>query len=243
MRPEEVSIKECIYGRRTLRRYSEKVVSDEIVRDIIMAGLQAPSACNFQAWKFIVLDNVEKKAEFIAAYGTGPRGGRPMIENCSKGVLVTYRNDLGVSGRKLSDYIQSAAAAIQNMILYATACGVGCCWICDLPSVEETRKVFNIPENYDVVAFVSMGYPTEGKGTSTASQLYHYGSEENFRMHKRRYSFEQFVSYNEFVRVEGDSSYAKYPKYNAVSKLKEKYPSLYGFYQKLRKRVTPNSDT
>lgn len=241
MNPNEISIKDCIYGRRTVRKYTDERIPDEIMREILNAAVHAPSACNFQAWKFIVLNDETKKQEFLNEYGDGCRGGRPMIENCQQGVLVTYRNDLGVSGRVFSDYIQSAAAAVQNILLMASAYGIGCCWICDLPKPEKIRKVFQIPENYDVIAFVSMGYPQKNS-TSAASQLYHYGSQENFKLHKRRYTFEQFVSYNSFERVEGDSTYGKYPKYNQISKLKNRFPRLYGFYQKMKRRVTPNAD-
>ncbi len=241
MNPEEMSLKDCIFGRRTIRKYTDDPIPEPVMHEILTAALHAPSACNFQAWKFIVLNDEKKKAEFLEAYGTGPRGGRPMIENCRQGVLVTYRNDLGVSGRGFSDYIQSAAAAIQNMLLMASSYGIGCCWICDLPEPDKIRTVFHIPENYDVIAFVSMGYPQKS-GTTAASQAYHYGSEEKFKQHKKRYSFEQFVSYNQFERIPGDSTYARYPRYNRVAKLKSRFPGLYGFYQKLRHRVTPNAD-
>ena len=54
---------------------------------------------------------------------------------------------------------------------------------------------------------------------------------------------EQFVSFNQFCTINGDSSQAKYPKYNTLAKLKEKYPTLYGVIQIVKKRGTPNSET
>ena len=231
---KEMNVKECIYGRRSIRKYNESKITDDELKEIISAGIHAPSACNFQAWKFIVLNSDEKKHEFLEAYGNDPRGGKPMIENSQQGILVTYRNDLGVSGRALCDYIQSAAAAIQNMLLMATSLGIGSCWICDLPKMDTMRKVFHIPSNYDVIAYVSLGYPVSGGGTSSiASQVYHYGSEENFKLHKRRYTYEQCVSYNEFTIVDGDSTMGKYPIRDYKAKLKEKYPHLYTLSYKL----------
>ena len=68
-------------------------------------------------------------------------------------------------------------------------------------------------------------------------------SEENYINHKRRYTMEQFVSFNQFCTINGDSSQAKYPKYNTLAKLKEKYPTLHGVIQIVKKRGTPNSET
>lgn len=235
-----MTIKECIFERRTVRKYNEEKIPEKILYEIIKAGLYAPSACNFQAWKVIVLEG-DTKGKFVKLYGNGSRGGRPMIENCQQGILMTYRNDLGVSGRRYDDYIQSAAAAIQNMILMASSFGIGCCWICDLPDENGIKRLLEIPENYDVIAFVSMGYPIAGSTTTLASQRYHYGSEQEFKQHKRRYTFEQFVSINQFTRVSGDSTFANYPLYDWKAKLKEKIPVLYGIIQVLKKRETPNA--
>ena len=243
MNTKELTLNECIYNRRTVRKYTGEIIPDNVLKEILKAAVYAPSACNFQAWKIIVLNDQDKKKEFVKAYGKGPRGGKPRIESCQQGVLMTYRNDLGVSGRRYGDYIQSAAAAIQNMILMAENYGVGCCWICDLPDAAEIRRIFSIPNTYDIIAFVSMGYPVIKQGTSISSQIYHYGSEENYINHKRRYTMEQFVSFNQFCTINGDSSQAKYPKYNTLAKLKEKYPTLYGVIQIVKKRGTPNSET
>lgn len=237
---KSMTIKECIFQRRTVRKYNKEKIPENILCEIIEAGLYAPSACNFQAWKVIVLED-DTKRDFIKLYGNGPRGGKPMIEDCQQGILMTYRNDLGVSGRRYNDYIQSAAAAIQNMILMASSLGVGCCWICDLPDENGIKRLLEIPENYDVIAFVSMGYPITGATSTLASQRYHYGSEWEYKQHKRRYTFEQFVSKNRFTSVNGDSTFANYPLYDWKARLKEKIPALYGIIQVLKKRETPNA--
>ena len=62
-----LTVKDCIYARRTIRKYTDEKVSDEDMKEILMAGLQAPSACNFQAWKFIVVNTEEKRQEFLNA--------------------------------------------------------------------------------------------------------------------------------------------------------------------------------
>lgn len=223
---KKMPIEECIFGRRTIRQYTDKSIPQDVLDKILEAGLYAPSACNFQAWKIIVVNEEKIKKDVIALYGKKSRGGVSIIEACRQFLVMTYRNDLDVSGRIVGDYIQSAAAAIQNMLLMAYSYGIGCCWICDLPKVKEVRHVLNIPDNYDVIAFVSLGYPKGSVGSCSESQIYHYGSEENFRKHKRRYTKEQFISYNSFMAVEGDSTYGRYPQKSLRNTLYKRFPFL-----------------
>lgn len=56
-----MEIEECIFGRRTVRNYLEQQITEETIREIINAGMYAPSACNFQAWKYIIITNDKNK--------------------------------------------------------------------------------------------------------------------------------------------------------------------------------------
>ena len=74
-----------------------------------------------------------------------------------------------------------------------------------------------------------------GGTSSIQSQIYHYGSVENFKQHKRRYTFDQFISYNEFIVSTGDSTMGKYPKRTFSVKLRERFQVLYSVEEKWRK--------
>lgn len=130
-----------------------------------------------------------------------------------------------VSGRKHKDYVQSAAASIQNMLLMAYAKGVGACWICDLPKQSVMRSIFNIPKNYDVIAYVALGYPLIGKESTKEQKEYHYGTEKEYDLHERRYSYQQVVCREKFMRVEGDSTYMQLRKENLKEKVWKCLPS------------------
>lgn len=177
-----MQIEEAIYGRRSIRSFSNDQVSDELLQKIIHAGVYAPSACNFQAWKFIIIDDDRIKDEIVS------RGGSAIIKKSPQGILVIYRNNLMVTGHKHFDYVQSAAASIQNMLLMAYSLGVASCWICNLPSSKELRPVLDIPKDYSVIAYIALGYSTEGTGSTTAQMKYHYGNTDSFIKHKRRFS-------------------------------------------------------
>jgi len=46
-----------IYQRRSVRNFSDKEVSDEVIKEIIRAGTYAPTAVNKQPWRFVVITN------------------------------------------------------------------------------------------------------------------------------------------------------------------------------------------
>lgn len=147
---------DAIYSRRSVRKYTEGKIDRKELEKIIDAGIQAPSACNIQGWRFIVVDDSELLKKLTKM------GAATFVKNAPQGILVVYDNR--TDNLEYMDYLQSAAAAIQNMMLAAHSLGIGSCWVCHLPKKGELRDVFNIPQHYDPIAFVSMGYPEKAPG-------------------------------------------------------------------------------
>ena len=168
----------------------------------------APSACNYQAWKII---NVIEST-ILEEYSTSG-GASPLISKAGRCLVVCYKNDIYSRGRMHYDYIQSASALIQNMLLLFHSNGIGACWICDLPKQNVSRKIFKIPKNYSVIACIIYGYTTNNILNSNTKQhmIFHYGDEKNFKLHKRKYSYEQIVSNNFFEYAKGDCESGVYP--------------------------------
>lgn len=197
-----MDFKECMLTRKSIRKFTDEPVSEEIIRDIINAAIYAPSACNFAAWKYIIITKESPNRKAIS---------NKIALNAPYGILVTYRNNMYVTGRKHGDYIQSAAASVQNMLLYINSIGLGACWICDIPKDAQLRKVFNIPSNFDVICYVAFGHPQEGTGSTEQQMNYHYGDVKSFKERKRRYSIDQVLCKDSFVITENDVTFAKYP--------------------------------
>ncbi len=199
-----MELKEAIFGRRSIRNYEDLPVENEKIQLLIEAATYAPSACNFQAWKYIVIDDEQVLDDIVKI------GGNPIIKRAKVGIMVLYRNDLMVDGRKHYDYIQSAAASIQNMLLRAYDLGLATCWICNIPTNDELRPILHFPKNYDVIAYVTVGYPKSGNESNTNEMVYHYSTVDNYKNHKRRFSYDQVVCRNTFKSVEGDSTVYTY---------------------------------
>ena len=208
-----MEFKECLYSRRSIRNYSNKKVSEKTIEDIINAAIHAPSACNFAAWKFIVINDKNKDKSVFE---------NQVVKEAPYGILVTYRNDLYVTGRAYDDYVQSASAAIENMLLYINSIGLGGCWVCGLPKEKIIKKTFGIPKNFDVIAYVAFGYPLKDNENSKKAIEYHYGNKKDYSDHKRRYTLDQVICKNKFEIVDGDCTHTKYPSKKLLLKNKIK---------------------
>jgi nitroreductase len=141
----------AIEQRRSVREFLDKEVDPEMVREIIRLGTLAPTACNRQGWRFIVVSDPEIRRKI------SERGGSKIIVKAPAGILVLY-NKFTINV-EYPDNVESASACIQNMLLAATSLGLGTCWINHLPPKACLRRIFAIPSRYDIVAYIALGYP------------------------------------------------------------------------------------
>jgi len=168
-----MELEHALNSRRSVRIFLDKPVEKEKLAVLIMAGNLAPSACNKQAWKFIMVDKDDLKNRLV------DEGGSMVIKNAPTGILVLYHNQ--TLGSDYHDDIQSAAASIENILLKAVELGLGGCWICHLPPAKIIRKIFKIPENFTPVSYLLLGYPAK--------------EPQNV---PRQYSLAEIMNYNEF---------------------------------------------
>jgi nitroreductase len=145
---------EAIKTRRSVRKYTKKPISEDLVLKILDAGRWAPSADNKQPWSFIVLRDMEVKRRVAEATTYGK-----FLDNAPLGVAVII--DPQVSSR--SGGVEDGANATQNMLLAAHALGLGSCWIGSYNSVYEERvkELLNIPMEKRLLSIISIGYSDE----------------------------------------------------------------------------------
>lgn len=212
-----MEIMKCIKKRRSIRKFSPVKIDNDTIYKLVDAAIYAPSACNMQAWKFIVVQSTNKKKELIEY------GAAKWITNAPIGILVIYRNDVTINGKLYKDHYQSAAAAIQNLLLESTNLGLATCWICDLPRPQHIKKIFNIPKQFDIIAYIAIGYPLVD---DSLLSLKHYGNTENFKLHARKYSVDEVICYDSFNFIDKKCTYIP-SKNKLVLKrffLKRKFP-------------------
>lgn len=142
---------EAIKNRRSIRIFEDRPVPDDIIEKIIEAGQWAPSACNRQDWKFIIIESREVRDRIMRETTAYFVGKAPLL------ILVIYSNR--TDNLEYKDHLLSAAMAIQNMQLVAYSLGLGACCVNNLPIKSRLRKLLNIPRSFDPVALLCMGYP------------------------------------------------------------------------------------
>ena len=146
---------EEIYKRRSIRKYTDKEISDEDMKKILKAGMNAPSAHNLKPYDLIVIKN-KKTLNKLAEAGQYSK----MLYEANAAIAVCSRAD-----NKETPYLQADCGAVtENILLEATHLGIGTCWIGGYPNIEKTAKekeILEIPDDYQVFCLISMGYPAE----------------------------------------------------------------------------------
>ena len=185
-------------ARRSVRKYLDKQVPEELIREVLEAARWAPSAHNAQPWRFIVLADPQAKrrlAETMAdtwaseAAKEGvyiePKTFKLRVErfvNAPALVLACFCMD-GMA--KLPDdekqrierdlAMQSLAAAVQNMLLAAHSLGLGTCWFCAPSFCKQTvRETLEIPKEVEPEALIMLGYPAEEPAAPVRKPLDEY---------------------------------------------------------------------
>ncbi|MHA1379579.1 MAG: nitroreductase family protein [Candidatus Helarchaeota archaeon] len=158
MESAEILMK-IIKERRSIRKFTDEEVPDEILQRFLTAAKWAPSAGDVQAWDFIVVKDVGIKEKLsAAALGQNPVKKAPVvIAVCANQIRSarTYR----ARGANLYCY-QDTAAAIQNMLLTIHANGYGAVWIGAFDD-KKAAEILKTPEGVRPIALIPIGVPAE----------------------------------------------------------------------------------
>lgn len=156
-----------IKSRQSDRKYSDKPIEKEKLERIIEAGRMAPSACNSQPWKFIVVsepDLIGKLAEASSAKLLGMN----IFVSQAPVLLVVVREQANYSSRigakiKRRDYsLIDIGIASENICLQSEAEGIGSCMI-GWFNEDQVRKTLGIPKSKRVELIITLGYSLSEK--------------------------------------------------------------------------------
>jgi nitroreductase len=175
---------DLILSRQSDRSYGDKPVEQEKIDRIAEAGRMAPSACNAQPWKFIVVTDPELRSEISVAASARLLGMNSFV-NQAPVIMVIVREKANITSRvggtvKKKDYsLIDIGIASENICLQAQAEGIGSCMIGWFDE-NEVKKILGIPRSKRVELLITLGYP--------AKEL----------REKRRKPLSETVSYNKY---------------------------------------------
>lgn len=160
---------ECIVSRQSVRTYEKKDIPNELIGQILEAGIHAPSAGNIQPWEFIVVKDKKTKIELASAALRQRHVEEAPVVVVVCADLEKSVNRYGDRGRTLY-CIQDTAAAIENMLLTANALGLGACWV---GAFEEGRvkSILRIPGRLRPVALLTIGFPISYEKPTKTSRI------------------------------------------------------------------------
>jgi nitroreductase len=146
-----MSLIDSILTRRSIRRYENKDIPEEMLHQILEAGRQAPSAANMQPVRFVILKDYEAKRKLSnRRFSRFIKDSPVVIAGCANvGHILTGKWA-----------IVDATIAMQNMVVAAWALGIGSCWIGSFDE-KKVKQLLNIPKSWKVVALITFGYPDE----------------------------------------------------------------------------------
>ncbi|MFA5744309.1 MAG: nitroreductase family protein [Candidatus Nanoarchaeia archaeon] len=152
----------CINTRRSIRKYKNKKIPADIIKQLITAGSNAPSSMNDQPWVFITITkrqtiaNLTKvKAQLSKFIGTAP-------------LIIACCYD-ETKSRSKAHNLENVALAAENILLTCNALKLGACYVTAFdsrfPEIEKSIiKELKLPKNVKPVCLISIGYPDQKPG-------------------------------------------------------------------------------
>jgi nitroreductase len=162
------SIMDIIKKRKSIRKYKDKPLPQDVLSAILEAAKHAPTARNMQQLEYKVVTSkalMEKLTQGLAAVVQsmglplkGPPGAKPdFFRGAPLLIIVTAPKD-NIFGAT------EAGLAVQNIMLYAVSVNLGTCFIGMVREIARDRnllQMLHIPDNMNIVAALTCGYPDE----------------------------------------------------------------------------------
>jgi len=162
LKTEFNSFFDLVRKRRSCRNYSEAPVPDALIRNCLEAARLAPSACNKQPWRFIVVKDCELRRK-LCSDGLLPGISMPWAQKapvivvlCAETSILTHTIAPMIS--KVQYHLIDIGIAGEHFVLAAEAQGLGTCWI-GWFNEKQVRKILTLPRSLQILSLISLGHP------------------------------------------------------------------------------------
>ena len=142
---------DVIKSRRSIRRFKNKPIPDDVLTEILECAHLAPTAINIQPWLIgCVTDKVQ-----LERLGNMADHGKFIKDSAACFAVFCEKSQ--------KYYLEDGCAATMNIITAAAAGGIGTCWVAGDKKeyVEAVRTLLEVPDNYTLVSLIAAGYPDE----------------------------------------------------------------------------------
>lgn len=184
---------EVLERRRTVRDFSNREVTDDVLQKVLATAFKAPTNDHLRQFEFVVVRGRENIAKVIAPLAKNMAAFKELVaevdESGDKDKMAMFADALPKQQKMLMEsglliipffrqltcpllkpteqsslnYFASAWCAVENMLLAATAEGLGAVFhIPVADEVEKIKELVHTPEGYEFTCLLTIGYPAEG---------------------------------------------------------------------------------
>lgn len=151
-----MDVTKAILSRRSIRKYTDKLVADSDLEALLMAAMHAPSAVNEQPWHFVVIKDRNTLSEVSQLIRTAP-----MAKYAAVAIAVcgdkSLENFPGL-------WVLDCSAAAENILLEAAGRRLGAVWTAVYPFEERVNAIkhlLELPANIIPLCIIAVGHPAE----------------------------------------------------------------------------------
>lgn len=152
------SLMQVMAERFSCRNYdTSRLPGRDLLDAVLDAARIAPSACNRQPWRFMIVEGDEASQIMTRAYE------REWIKTAPTFIIALGDHDTAwhrpYDGKDHTDV--DISIAVEHLCLAAASVGLGTCWVCNF-NPEVIRETYSLPEHLEPIAIIPIGYPAPG---------------------------------------------------------------------------------
>ena len=152
-----MELMEALQKRRSVRKFTQQPVPEEMIHTLLHAAMSGPSACNRTPWEFWVVTQAETLEKL--------RKASRFTNHEAKLAIIVAGNLSRALPMQLGEYwIQDCSAATENILLQATDLGLGAVWCGIYPQKQaekRVRELLGLTEKQIPLNIIFLGFPAE----------------------------------------------------------------------------------
>lgn len=149
---------EIIQQRKSIRKYKNQPIDKEIIEEILESARLAPSAVNFQPWKFFVCQSEHAKSVVYESYPREWFRAAPLYI-----IACGNRDESWKRPCDGKDHLDiDIAIAVEHMVLKITELELGTCWVCNF-NPQVIKEKLPLEENLEPIVILPIGYPQDSQ--------------------------------------------------------------------------------
>lgn len=156
-----MDVVDTIKTRRSIRKFQQKPISKEVLRDLVDCARLAPYPANIQPLKFAIVDaedNLNRIFDYTKWAGY-LENGRPLDDERPMAYIVIL-GDKDIKG----DFKCETGIAGSHIVLAAMEYGIASCWLGALKR-DKIAEILELPQNFEVQDIIALGYPMQESRT------------------------------------------------------------------------------